>query len=247
MNSSNRVLKFQLLSYLKSLVISILVGIAITVILNTIFANSFGEKNITLVDILLSSGFIVMLVFTVMLIVQCFMCYFEDYRFSTRLGITRKNFFSGNLKFFIIMILIYSIVATIIGSSFLKNSTVIDYIAETVISEMDEDSVEKFNKEEISNVIEEKKTELVTRGFIPLFKNSLTFITGFVGFWLIIGFLIFALQGKAIVAIPIFVALMSFLPSDICTMSTHHFKGVTLFVISQLLIRFGMNYVEERV
>ena len=174
MNSSNRVLKFQLVSYLKSLIIAILVGIAITVLLNTIFANSFGEKNITLVDILLSSGFIITLVSTVVLVVQCFMCYFEDYRFSTRLGVTRKNFFLGNLKFFIIIILIYSVVATMIGSYFLKNSTVIDNIAETVISEMDEDSLENFNKEDISIVIEEKKTELLTRGFIPLFKDLLT-------------------------------------------------------------------------
>lgn len=134
MNSSNRVLKFQLVSYLKSLIIAILVGIAITVLLNTIFTNSFGEKNITLVDILLSSGFIITLVSTVVLVVQCFMCYFEDYRFSTRLGVTRKNFFLGNLKFFIIIILIYSVVATMISSYFLKNSTVIDSIAETVIS-----------------------------------------------------------------------------------------------------------------
>lgn len=247
MNSSNRVLKFQLVSYLKSLIIAILVGIAITVLLNTIFANSFGEKNITLVDILLSSGFIITLVSIVVLVVQCFMCYFEDYRFSTRLGVTRKNFFLGNLKFFIIIILIYSVVATMIGSYFLKNSTVIDNIAETVISEMDEDSLENFNKEDISIVIEEKKTELLTRGFIPLFKDLLTIITGLVGFWLIIGFLVFALQGKAIVAIPIFIALISFLPSDISLISTHHFKGVILFVISQLLMRFGMNYVEERV
>ncbi len=247
MNSSNRVLKFQLVSYLKSLIIAILVGIAITVLLNTIFANSFGEKNITLVDILLSSGFIITLVSTVVLVVQCFMCYFEDYRFSTRLGVTRKNFFLGNLKFFIIVILIYSVVATMIGSYFLKNSTVIDNIAETVISEMDEDSLENFNKEDISIVIGEKKTELLTRGFIPLFKDLLTIITGLVGFWLIIGFLVFSLQGKVIVAIPIFIAIISFLPSNIGLISTHHFKGVILFVISQLLMRFGMNYVEERV
>lgn len=241
MKSINRLLKFQLLSYLKAGGIALGVGVVVSLIINTFFKFVLSPETLTMNETIISSGFILIIVSSVILTVNCFMCFFEDYRFATRLGMTRKTFFISNLIFFLIIALVYSLIFAGFGTYFLNNISGMEEGMEPVITE-----VRQSADEESIAFIEFKIDNLIYSGFLGLFPFIFALILGQLGFWLIIGYLIFALQAKSLFVIVPFVFILGNIPDTFPGISGI-MGAIGLFLLSQLVIGTTINRVEERV
>lgn len=246
MKSINRFLKFQLLSYFKALGIALIVGVAITLLANATLTISLGSESYTFNKMSWAVGFVTILISLVFLIIQCFMCFYEDYRFSTRLGITRRNFFIGNLIFFLIIMVLYSSVFTAIGMRVLSIPLDSKEIIETeMVSDMldtaeDEIKEDNISREDIIIPFQHKVDEINERGFLYIFKIIFPLLLGIVGFWMLVGFSIFALQAKALlIIVPLFWLLGN--------LDVSRLKLILFFIFSQIIIGFCINYIEERV
>lgn len=250
MKSINRLLKFQFLSYLKSFIIAMAVGISITILANTIFTLSVNPRVYTINKMALAVTFVAIMVSVVFLIVQCFMCFFEDYRFSTRLGLTRKNFFIGNLIFFLIIAIIYSAVFTGIGMNLLKEAANSENIIEsTVLSDIldsaESEGENEIPREEIEMTIQTVIKDQYELGFFYFFKLVFITLLGMIGFWMLIGFLVFSLKAKSLIIIIPLLIIWGNVP-EFFNMNVLLASGL-LFLLSQLAIGFGINYVEESI
>lgn len=242
MKAISRSLKFQLLSFLKSWIIAMVAGLGVTILINFITINQHTRSLVSTSYSYMLFGILITFVSVVLLIVQCFMCFYEDYRFATRLGITKRNFLISNLMFFLIVILIFSIgISGIISSGIIYLEDIIDLTGLKIEIPKDAD----ISEEEIYRYIEMKHEEFIKSGFLNVFPIVFSVLLSLVGFWILVGFLFFALNIKALlVIIPLVIILGKF---DGFLHPNSLIPAILFFMISQGIIAFSATRVEERI
>lgn len=248
MEAIKRSLKFQLVSFFKSWIIAMAIGLVVTILINFITINHYTRSLVPISYAYMLFGVLTIFVSVVLLIVQCFMCFYENYRIATRLGITRKNFFISNLIFFLIIILIFSaIFSGIISTGVLALEDMID-LEDMVDLEEFKSEISKetdLSEEEINRYIEKKQGEFTQYRFSKVFPMVFSFLLSLVGFWILVGFLFFALQMKAIlIVIPLVMILGVF--NDL-SHDNSFLESILMFIVSQGVIAFGTGRLEERI
>lgn len=128
MNALKNTLKFQTSSFLKTLITSNLIGIAVVtgLMILGIATNSDTTILSSDPDYLLPKYYATLVVYLtaiamvsgVVLISKCFTIFYKDLKLSLRLGITRKNFVLSNIIFFTLTILVFAALGMIASRIF---------------------------------------------------------------------------------------------------------------------------------
>ncbi|NLM05404.1 MAG: hypothetical protein GX219_00575 [Tissierellia bacterium] len=261
MNALERSLKYQLGSFLKNLIITMLVGSAVALV--SVLFNSliFSIKGLSLDYITFKMFFLISLfillfgVAPVYLIIQCFMSFYADYRLMSRMGITRNNFVKSNFIFLLILILVYSSIYACVGRFVIQHVSFEDieeiphHISVEIKGELIKDLKEDLTLEEYEDMKSGFK-KIKNFGFLDLFTRFFSFFLSIVAFIIFIAFTVFFLNHKSIIVLIPFLFISGYLtgisflegPRQLSTLITAVF-----FILSQLYIYFGLRKVNENI